>query len=80
MVAGVVSMRMYDMITHALHGEDRCAVAIYIFFVMVGVYFARGWGINSTNTTLRSARLASSRNCQSVRFSQRCDDFIRLCL
>lgn len=30
MVAGVVCMRMYDMITHALHGEGRCAVAIYI--------------------------------------------------
>ena len=42
MVAGVGCMRMYDMITHALHGEDRCAVAIYNCAVMV-LLFTRGW-------------------------------------
>ena len=42
MVAGVVCMRRYDMITHALHGEDRCAVAIYNAVVMV-LLLSRGW-------------------------------------
>ena len=34
-VAGVVCMRMYDMITHALHGEDRCAVCCVAIYMLL---------------------------------------------
>lgn len=59
------------MITYALHGEDRCAVAIYNSVVM-GESTLTGLGINSTDRTLRSTRLAVKISLNGVMISSAC--------